>query len=209
LASLIFIRETSQIRGFLKPNTMKTHTRRSPAAFTLIELMAVVTIIVILAGMVVGGLGYVNEKQSREKTKVQIALLSKGLEEYKLDMGTYPPTVNKAGPFNSAAGTGTSAILFSALYFDGVQDNTKRIYVPELDPVNSKQGWTIAPASATTTITDSWGNQYCYRSATKADGTANAATQNPDFDLWSIGKDNKSDPSTASASTNKDDIRNF
>ena len=67
---------------------MKIPSRRHPAAFTLIELMAVITIIVILAGMVVGGLGYVNEKQAREKAKIQIALLSKALEEYKLDNGT-------------------------------------------------------------------------------------------------------------------------
>ena len=60
---------------------MKTPSRRHPAAFTLIELMAVITIIVILAGIVVAGLGFVNEKQAREKTKVQIGMLERAIEE--------------------------------------------------------------------------------------------------------------------------------
>jgi len=194
---------------------MKTRARRHPAAFTLIELMAVITIIVILAGIVIGGMGYVNEKQAREKAKVQIALLSKALEEYKLDNGTYPPTVDKPGTF-TAAGTSTSAILFDYLYWNsdrdaqgGTADTDQKYYVPELDPLNNKQGWTTntPAASANTKITDPWGSEYCYRTATKADGSANANTQNPDFDLWSIGKDTKSVPGTPSDPSNKDDVR--
>jgi general secretion pathway protein G len=187
---------------------MKSHTRRGRAAFTLIELMAVITIIVILAGIVVGGMGYVNEKQARGRASVQIALLSKALEEYKLDMGTYPPTANRTGTFTTN-GTNTSSILFRALYHDGIVDDTKRIYLPELDPVNSKQGWTTTPVGTNTTITDPWGNQYCYRTATAANGSANADTQNPDFDLWSAGKDGKSVPGTPADASNRDDIRNF
>jgi prepilin-type N-terminal cleavage/methylation domain-containing protein len=197
---------------------MKTRVRRHPAAFTLIELMAVITIIVILAGIVIGGMGYVSEKQARAKAQVQIALLSKALEEYKLDNGTYPPTANKSGTF-TAAGTSTSAILFKALYFDsdndgqvGTADTDQRIYIPELDPANSKQGWTVTPASAATKITDPWGNEYCYRTAfgtPPANGAApaNPDTQNPDFDLWSAGKDGKSKPGTPADPLNKDDIR--
>ncbi|MGL5016658.1 MAG: type II secretion system protein, partial [Luteolibacter sp.] len=55
---------------------MKTTHRHGKAGFTLIELMAVITIIVILAGLVVGGLGFVTERQAKEKARVQIALLS-------------------------------------------------------------------------------------------------------------------------------------
>ena len=43
---------------------MKSSARRGLAAFTLIELMAVVTIIVILAALVVGGTAFVNERQA-------------------------------------------------------------------------------------------------------------------------------------------------
>lgn len=199
---------------------MKIHTRRGRAAFTLIELMAVITIIIILAGIVIGGMGYVNEKQAREKARVQIALLSKALEEYKLDMGTYPPTTDKNGTFTTN-GTSTSADLYVALFYDGYNysktspanwTKATRIYVPELDPTNSKQGW-VDPATGTppasTPIKDPWGNQYCYRTAVKADGSANANTQNPDSDLWSAGKDGSTNTTSPTASVNKDDIKNF
>ena len=187
---------------------MKTNPRHGRAAFTLIELMAVITIIVILAGLVVGGMGFVSERQAKEKAKVQLALLSKALEEYKLDFGTYPPTSN------STDGAGYSDDLFKALYNDGASDSTKtkKIYLPELDPATSKQGWTTGTAGSGTKIIDPWGdptkNEYRYRTAVDKDGKANSYTQNPDFDLWSVGKDGKTnaDPKHKDC---RDDIKNF
>ena len=214
---------------------MKTNSRRGQAAFTLIELMAVITIIVILAGLVVGGMGFVSERQAKEKAKVQIALLSKALEEYKLDMGTYPPT------YTTATGAGqTVDSLYTALFFEGYDYASKtvppspstwtkkigtvdfpkatRIYLPDLDPTSSKQGWMSASFAGkanppdpkkdepnSTKIFDPWGKEYAYRTATNPSGTANSNTQNPDFDLWSYGKDGVNDP----VNKVKDDIRNF
>ena len=182
---------------------MKMPTRRGSAAFTLIELMTVITIILILAGLVVSGAGFVNDRQANEKARVQIALISKALEEYTLDVGSYPSTGD------SADGSGQSAILFKALYFDALSDTTKKLYLAVLDPAVSKQGWTSGTASATTKIVDPWGIEYRYRTAIKSDGTSNNSTQNPDFDLWSSGKDQLTKPATPSDKTNRDDIKNF
>jgi prepilin-type N-terminal cleavage/methylation domain-containing protein len=203
---------------------MKTTQRKGEAAFTLIELMAVITIIVILAGLVVGGLGFVTERQAKEKAKVQMALISKALEDYKLDMGTYPATVDKTSA-TKTSGTSTSSILYNALFYEGFEyaknpnraDTTPpkatKIYLADLDPLTTKQGWVITQTTGdpktSLVITDPWGNEYCYRTALKVDGKPNAATQNPDFDLWSMGKDSASVPSTPSNTANKDDIRNF
>jgi general secretion pathway protein G len=182
--------------------------RPGKAAFTLIELMVVITIIVILAGLVVGGMEYANQRQASEKTKVQIALLSKGIEEYKLDMGAYPGT----------ADGDVSEQLYQALFKDGydyTNPNTPpaswtkatKIYLNDLDPRNNKQGWvtttTNAAPGANLKIIDPWGNNYRYRKGTNA--------QNPDFDLWSMGKDGKTNTATPSTTQtdNKDDIRNF
>lgn len=206
---------------------MKITQRRGKSAFTLIELMAVITIIVILAGLVVGGMGFVNDRQAKNKAQVQIALLSKALEDYKLDMGTYPPTTDKS-TFAATSGTATSAVsLYVPLFYEGYQFNLNpnqaattppkatKIYLPDLDPTSTKQGWVasvtgaapVPPAS--TPVLDPWGNQYCYRTAVDSTGKANTNTQNPDFDLWSMGKDGKTKPGTPSDVTNKDDIKNF
>lgn len=191
---------------------MKNQIRRiGQAAFTLIEMMVVVTIIILLAGLVVGGMEYANQRSATEKAKTQIALLSKGIEEYKLDMGAYPPTNNITGSLTTAAGSSTSSIIFNALYFAPLSAS-QRIYLPELDPATSKQGWTSGSATASTTISDPWGNQYCYRSSSNATGGPNSATVNPDFDLWSMGKDGKTDATSGASvitSPNADDIRNF
>ena len=184
---------------------MKTNARHSYAAFTLIELMAVITIIVILAALVLGGKAFVDDRQAKEKAKLQISMISKALEEYKLDNGAYPATAN------TTSGSDTSKLLFDALYFKGAQDTTgdTKIYISALDPVGSKQGWTTGTASSSTKIIDPWGNEYRYRSATNSAGTANNATQNPDFDLWSCGKDGATAPETPSDKKNRDDIKNF
>ena len=191
---------------------MKSIQRSGKAAFTLIELLAVITIIVILAGLVVTGMGFVNERQAKEKARVQIALISKALEEYKLDTGSYPATTD------TATGVGQSAELFKALYFgfngNGPRDTNQKVYIAEFDPVTNKQGWTTGTATAATKVIDPWGNEYRYRSAFAA-AAANAApapnpsTQNPDFDLWSSGKDGRSTPASAADKTNNDDIKNF
>lgn len=181
---------------------MKINTRKAPAAFTLIELMAVITIIVILAGLVIGGMGFVNSRQATEKAKVQIALLSKALEEYKLENGNYPPTGN------SSSGLNNSRLLFNALYYDGVQNQTT-IYLPQLDPETNKQGWTSGKASSNVKILDPWGKEYGYRTGQNASGKLNSQTQNPDFDLWSYGKDGKTRTVQPQHQTNKDDIKNF
>ncbi|MES2923081.1 MAG: type II secretion system protein GspG [Verrucomicrobiota bacterium] len=201
---------------------MKITKRPGRAAFTLIELMAVITIIVILAGLVVGGLGYVTEKQASSKAKLQIALISKALEEYKNEMGQYPPTAN-----NPAAGS-TATSLYSALFYEGYDysqnpaqapatpPKATKIYLADLDPTTSKQGWMDpvttgtnpkppAPSPTKTMVKDPWGTEYKYRSAFTSTGTANTATQNPDFDLWSCGKDGL----TGTAATSKDDIKNY
>ena len=200
---------------------MKTNSRKGKAAFTLIELMAVITIIVILAGLVVGGLGYVSEKQASSKAKVQIALISKALEEYKMDMGLYA-----AGAANSTDGKTQSRYLYEKLFYEGYEysnnpnrpdpTNVKatKIYLPELDPRTSKQGWVdpIDPSATpptTNTIKDPWGTEYRYRPSKNSAGAANTSAVNPDFDLWSTGKDATSNPTTPSDKTNRDDIRNF
>jgi type II secretion system protein G len=196
---------------------MKTNRRPVRAAFTLIELMAVITIIIILAALVVGGMAFSTDRQAKEKAKTQVALLSKAIEEYKLDMGKYPGTTDNTG---GTAGTGVSAQLYQALFYEGYEyqkqanppatwTKATKIYLPELDPRSSKQGWVTSVTSgeppASTAIIDPWGQEYRYRKGKDA--------QNSDFDLWSIGKDARSQTGNSDAQINhrenKDDIRNF
>jgi type II secretion system protein G len=60
------------------------------SAFTLIELMVVIAIIAILAGLILSAAGYVQKKGARSRAEAEIAALGTALENYKADYGDYP-----------------------------------------------------------------------------------------------------------------------
>ncbi len=193
---------------------MKSNPRKKRLGFTLVELLVVIAIIVILAAIGVGSFGFVQDLQAKEKAKVQMALLSNAIEEYKKDMGEYPGTDE-----NTAADGDVSEELYQALFKDGFDytnpanppanwTKATKIYVPELDPRTTKQRWVTPSPKATDPaddlkIIDPWGENYRYRKGTNA--------ENQDFDLWSMGKDKQTDTTNSDKSVeeNKDDIRNF
>lgn len=169
---------------------MKNHQSRFLArGFTLIEMLVTITIIVILAGLSLGGFKYVSVKQANSQAEIQIKLLGSAIEEYKLDNGEYPVSTNTND-------------LYRALYYDGAQDpplNDGKIYLADLDPENNKQGWTEG-TGAGVRIIDPWGNEYVYRSP---------GTINPDFDLMSRGQDGKTNASDPNGPDSKDDKTNY
>jgi prepilin-type N-terminal cleavage/methylation domain-containing protein len=198
---------------------MKTiSARRGKPGFTLIELMAVITIVVILAALVVGGMAFVQDRQAKDKARVQLALLAKALEDYNLDMGHYPYSSD------SQDGSQNSEILYKALFYEGYEytnaatppatweDKATKIYLAQLDPTSTKQGWvdpvTTPKPPITTKIRDPWGNEYRYLSAKVKTGGENLNAQNPDFDLWSVGKNGRTKNSDPKHVDSLDDIRN-
>ena len=209
----------SQIRYTAEMNQgIRPHQR----GFTLIEMMTVITIVIILTGITVAGFSFINDKQANAKAKIDIELLSKGIEQYKLDWGEYPSSIDSDGspvpdenidPISSSDDA-PSQILYNRLFFDGYEtrqdadeSDDLTIYVKELDPRSGKQTWVERArndvVSRDLTIVDPWGRPYLYRKGVNS--------QNPDFDLWSTGKDGEtslSDPSQT-VEENKDDVRNF
>lgn len=114
--------------------------RRGAPAFTLIELLATVAIIVIVAGLTLGTLGYVNRKAAEGRAKAEVAALSAAIDNYKLDLGVYPD----ADPTR----------LYEELTGQG-QLNTNKVYF-EAKP-------SITPDLKRGPFTDPWGRAYNYR----------------------------------------------
>src|SRR5713101_6362398 len=67
-------------------------------AFTLIELIVVVGIIIVLAGLVLSTVGDARKKGARARAETEIAAMSAACENYKADNSAYPkdPTPNTA-----------------------------------------------------------------------------------------------------------------
>ena len=66
-------------------------------AFTLIELLAVIAIIAILAGLLLNTAGYIQKKGAMSRAETEIAALAVALENYKTDNGEYPQGNNVSG----------------------------------------------------------------------------------------------------------------
>ena len=73
-------------------NTRTSSTSTRQRGFTLIELMVVIVILGILAGLIVPRLTDKPEKAREVKAKMQIENLSMALKQFKLDNGFYPTT---------------------------------------------------------------------------------------------------------------------
>lgn len=163
------------------------------------ELVVVIAIVVVLAGLTMGALNYVNQKNAREKARVQIKLMENALELYNSDNRSYPPSPDPAGEKGDE-------VLFKYLYYDGfmARDDGGVVYLGELDPENnakSGQAW-IQGLGEQARIVDPWGFFYRYRSGDSSEAV------NPDFDLWSVGPDGKTnaDPNHVDS---LDDVSNF
>ncbi|MFC1505416.1 type II secretion system major pseudopilin GspG [Thermodesulfobacteriota bacterium] len=73
-------------------DTSKPETRKHQRGFTLIELMVVIVILGILAGLIVPRIMGRPEEAKQLKAKLQIESLETSLKLYKLDNGMYPTT---------------------------------------------------------------------------------------------------------------------
>lgn len=70
---------------------------RSAAGFSLLELLAVMGIIVILAGMVTGGAMYASRKAHTSRTQSLVQRLTLAMEAYQEDLGAYPYDAHTSG----------------------------------------------------------------------------------------------------------------
>jgi general secretion pathway protein G len=82
------------IRGCGRTRDSRLETRNSSASagFTLIELIVVVVIIGLLAGLVLPQFIRQEEKAKMKTAKAQIELFGTALDTFRLDVGRYPST---------------------------------------------------------------------------------------------------------------------
>ena len=144
----------------LIPSSLNPLTPRRPvAAFTLIELLAVITIIGILAGLTLGAAGAVRRHGATSTAKAEVAALQAACDRYFADNNTYP--IGTASPTNVTAPAG-GTVLFTNLLGSATltaAPSTKRYFEP-------KPAMVYTDGSPNYFI-DPWGYAYGYNS----DGT--------------------------------------
>jgi type II secretory pathway pseudopilin PulG len=180
------------------------HKRRYNA-FTVIELIVVVTIIVILTGLVLSTVGYARKKGARARAETEIAAMSAACESYKADNGVYPrasvtdtftAVTNRTppDPQPTSYDPSVTAYSFTSFYLYGKLSGNPsgdRTTFTQQTYLQFKANM-LTPAGGTgtvTAITDPFGNSYGYSTAQAyyvENPTVNPNNGfNPTFDLWS------------------------
>src|SRR6266480_470847 len=105
-------------------------------AFTLLEVLVVIAIISILAGLLLSTFGYMQKKGTRARAETEIAAMSAACESYKADNGIYPTDTSTTEQLDSTASfdpanyQAASQYLYGQLAgdpdFDGVPNSTSK-----------------------------------------------------------------------------------
>jgi len=160
--------------------------------FTVIELLIVMSIIIVLAGLILATSGYVQKKGARSRAEAEVAAMSAALESYKADNGIYPRQDNGATDTLDArtVTTPTSYEAASLYLYTQLSGNN-----PNQQPtIGGKSYFGFKPQmlggtrdgsgniATVTCIRDPFGNSYGYSTAYQRDPRTG---YNPTFDLWS------------------------
>ncbi len=168
--------------------------RRVRPGFSLIELLVVVAIIVILAGITIGVMVRVNKKRDIDQTRTTLQMIRLKLEDYAAEHNGIYPVGQDA----------TSAIVYKALSGDFTgqgQNPTEPVYWPELN--DDRNPALVGVLQGNRVILDGFGQSFRYRAALDQNGNPVQNVRNDgDFDLWSIGPDGE--PSDINTSGNLD-----
>ena len=160
-------------------------------SFTVTELLVAIAIVVILAGILIGGLGYAGRRADEAKTIAAIQQLSNALEAFRAEKGYYPPCTNaldvkfyrKSGKLYILFNTGTPGDSTLEFLFE---DKQGKAFI-ELN------GITATAKNKAEAFNDTWSTALKYQ----CPGTHNKAM----FDLWSYGPDK--------TANTEDDIANW
>jgi prepilin-type N-terminal cleavage/methylation domain-containing protein len=191
--------------------------RSQARAFTLVEMLIVVTIISLLAALTLGGYTYAMRASKRRTTTATFETIKLALERYNVDFGEYPQPNNSGQmvqfpPGRYSYDVSGAACLYQALTGDGFDqikgvtgsnNGTSDGKVEGAAEVKNKMLVDIPQTiftkkGASYILIDGFGHPFQYVKAASATtpaagagsgATPTATTINPTYDLWSYAED--------------------
>ena len=155
-------------------------------SFTVTELLVAIAIIVILAGILIGGIGYAGRRADEAKTIAAIQTLSAAFEAYRAEKGYFPArTTAQEVKFYRKGSEKVLTLVLDSMEYSFVDKQGK--------PFIELNGITATTKAKAEAFADAWGNALHYQ----CPGTHNKAA----FDLYSYGPDK--------TANTEDDIANW
>lgn len=191
-----------------------THFRFNSRAFTLVEMLIVVSIIALLAALTMGGYTYAMRSSKRRVTTGTFEAIKLSLERYNSEFGEYPEPSGDAQMVEIIPGksydTSGAACLYQALTGDGydqikgadtsasdespAQSDGKTEGTAEIEKMMlvevPRTIWTVKNSQYI--IIDGFGRPFQYIKAALPEAvgeTPEAITINSTYDLWSYSED--------------------
>jgi prepilin-type N-terminal cleavage/methylation domain-containing protein len=161
-------------------------------AFTLVELLAVITIIGILAGLTLGAAGAVRRHGAASTAKAEVAALQAACDRYYADNSEYPETNSMPDPSASASSSSdvnpststkyssAGKALFNKLFGTNQYNRppfNKRYFEPKPAMVSST-------TNANPYLIDPWGYAYGYNCRSTTNTTTGEVSWNQPM-IWS------------------------
>ena len=168
-------------------------------AFTLVEVLAAIAIIGVLAAMTLGLYGYVKVARSEAKARGDIAVMKAKLEEFKNLYGEYPMAQGNSADdwqrtlFDALTGKkvlerDTSSTTGKPKYkWSAEIDEKKRKPLVGENEIITDSVYAETPTVPAKWFVDPWGNPYQYRFGKLTNGRPDAAWENPGFLIISAG----------------------
>ena len=163
---------------------------REQSAFTLIELLAVITIIGILAGLTLGAAGAVRRHGAASTAKAEVAALQAACDRYFAEKNEYPTTnsmpdpssssVPDVNPSTSSKYSSAGQAFFKELFGTNQYNrppSTKRYFEPKPAMVSST-------TNANPYLIDPWGYAYGYNCRSTTNTTTGEVSWNQPM-IWS------------------------
>lgn len=194
---------------------MKTRPLHSTSkAFTLVEIMTVITIIGMLAAMSFGMFKLATNKAAKKNTIARLAGIQLGIESYKNDNGEYPEALGqedttdiggvsyKVGGarmiYQILTGDGNSAIKGGGIASTGKVGSSGTVYWEEVTPpspgdiqAKKKKGMVDVAADGTFFMIDGWRKPFQYvksiKDRNRRISNIDLVHSDADYEVWSFG----------------------